>query len=517
MIDFGIGAHGLVEGDDAALYLVRGSGEGERIVGVLAGDASGRWLVIVDDRGEVALLDLERSSRTALAPALATVHGALHPGARPSIAFDPSGRHLLYLRTIGGRLRPVVRDLDAGVERVVEPGPGELLAASWHDGGAWLRLELLRGDRNGDGRIQPPETILGTWVGTCGVGSTTSMHRPSPDAVVEHVAWRTDLRLHPRDGVAAPLGDALVVREGDAIVAVAPSGERRPLAIPPRCRPFFGDPRRDQVLAWCGEAGSVELIAFARDTRRPIARFADATIAALPPVASSRFVPLDLLDGEEPRWIDLDRRRLVDPRGRVVASHGTHAIVERDARLYLRDLASGRERPLGRARFYLDRPVLLGHGRLVAAGSSPSRSSLSVESSRSYMPAQTMAPRSPPISTPVASAPRSPTLPSAASTSSGATRARAQPARSPSPSRLLSDGDGAHDVQRRVLARRPAARSSDTDARSAPSERRRGPRPSPPLRATSYTHSRSSARLGPSRRPWSRMSRAGSRWCRRRP
>lgn len=363
-IGFGIGVHGIIDGDDAALYLVRGSGDGEPIRGVIARDVSGRWLVVADDRERIVLLDIERNTGTALFPAIRSAHDEIYPLKPSSIAFDPAGEHLLYRRRVEQRILLAVRHLDSGSEQLVDPGPGELLEARWHRGGAWLRTEVLRGDRNGDGRVERPKAMSSPWEGTCGVGSTSYLAGRSPDTVTEHIAWTTGLRVE--SSAARTFGDELLVDEAGATVAISPSGARRTVPLAPDCRPIFGDTLHAQIIADCGGREQTRLESLSGAARRPIGRVARDLYQLQ--LRSPRYLELLFLD-DHARWLDLERRRLVVPRGHVAAVHGHHALVVRGERVVLLDLTNGAGRVLGRDRLMLGRPPALGDARLVLYGS----------------------------------------------------------------------------------------------------------------------------------------------------
>lgn len=364
-VSFSIGSHGVIEGDEASLYLVRGSGHGERIRGLIARDNSGRWLVVGDERERIVLLDIERNTSTDLFPAIRSVHDELYPLRPPSIAFDPSGTYLLYRRRVEQRLLLAVRHLESGAEQLVDPGSGDLLNAQWHRGGVWLRIEVVRGDQNGDGRVERPKASGSPWDGTCGVGSTSYLAGWSPDTITEHIAWATGQRVESE--AATTFGDELLVREAGVTVAVSPSGARRALPLPPECRPIFGDAAHAQVIADCGGREQTLLQAFSGDKGRQIARIAHDLYATT--VRSPRYLELDFLHDSRTRWLDLERRRLVDLRGPVIAAYGHHVLIVRSGFVVLLDVTKGSERILGRSQFWYHIRTALGYDRHVLYGS----------------------------------------------------------------------------------------------------------------------------------------------------
>lgn len=335
-VHFRLVEHGIVEGDDAALYLVRGSGPGERIAGLIARDATGRWLVVARDDGQIVLLDVERGTRVALRPAIGSVHAELYPLAPSSIVFDPTGERLLYRRRVQGRVVLVVRTLASGEERTIDPGPGTLLSTHWLADGTWLHITAVHDDVNGDGRIELPNEHRGTWDGTCGVGSTTYMRGHSDDERSASIAWTTGLRVEGK--FHQGFGDEVLIYEGEAWFAVGPSGTRRPVPLEEGCWPLHADAARGQIVADCGGEADTVLVAFAGDGRRAIGRIADSVSQWQ--LSSPRVL---VLAG---RWLlDLETLRLGDAGHQVVAAHGSWALVADDGAALL-DVATGRRRRL---------------------------------------------------------------------------------------------------------------------------------------------------------------------------
>lgn len=336
-IHFGFGAHGINEGDEAGLYFVRGSGEGEAVTGLIARDASGRWLVLGRDHDEISLLDLDCGTSTALYPAITSIHDELYPLKPSRIQFDPSGQYLLYRRRSDGRDILVVRQLETGSEQFVDPGPGTLISAGW-EGSAWLRLRIVRDDVNGDHEVELPEDSNSLWAGTCGLGSTTFMAGWSPDIRVEHVAWSTGLRL---DHAHTSLGDELLIADAGKITAVTPSGTRRTLALAPGCRPIHGDAARGQVLADCDDSEATQLEVLGAHGQRRLGRVKHWLYELR--VLSPRLLELTFSDRPN-YWLDLEQLRLYHQTpGYAAAAHGKHALIRGD-RDVLVDLAAGRER-----------------------------------------------------------------------------------------------------------------------------------------------------------------------------
>jgi len=357
-ISFGIGDHGLNEGDTAAQYLVRGSGAGERIEGLIARDPAGCWLVVARARGEIVLLDVERGMGTELFPSIESVRHELYPLAPATISFDSSGEHLLYRRRSKRRVLLVVRHLESGSEWVVDPGPGELIDASWYPGSAWLRIEVVREDLNGDHRIDVPRDQQSPWVGTCGLGSTTFMAGHSEDVSVESVAWATGLRISGKGH--RPFGDELIVPEEGAFVAVAPSGTRRALQIESGCRPVFGDAIRGRVIADCGGDDETVLVAFDARRRTRIGRRSQYLYSTR---VRSRVLELNILNGGH-TWLSLDSLRIVDVHGDALAVHGSRVLIRGEHDVVL-DLATGRQRRLRGPAYWWD---VRGSGRYAYAG-----------------------------------------------------------------------------------------------------------------------------------------------------
>lgn len=344
-VHFRLVEHGIVEGDEAALYLVRGSGLGERIRGMIARDRTGRWLVVARADGQVVLLDVELGTSIQLYPEISSVHEEMYPLAPSSIVFDPTGQRLLYRRRVRGRVVLVVRTLASGEERTIDPGPGklvsELVSAGWLAGGEWLRIAAVHDDLNGDGRLEPPEDHRGTWAGTCGVGSTTYMAGRSEDVTLASVAWSTGLRVEGQ--FHQGFGEEVLIREQEAWFAVAPSGARRAMYVWEKCWPLHADATRGRIVADCGGEDETVLVAFAGKERRDIGRIGETVFDLQMPA------PQILVMGW--RWVlDLKTLRLSKVGNSVIAAHGSWALVW-DRTAALLDVATGRRRRL-RGPFY---------------------------------------------------------------------------------------------------------------------------------------------------------------------
>ncbi len=343
-VGFRFGHHGNNEGDEASLYLVRGSGAGEVIEGLIARDDSGRWLVVARERDEISLLDVEAGTSVTLFPAMGSLREELYPLKDPSITFDPSGEYLLYRRRSAQHVVLVVRHLGSGHEQIVDPGPGTLLSARW-EGSAWLRTRVVRDDVDGDGVIELPKDYGSGWDGTCGQGSTSFLGGASPDVRVEHIAWSTGLR---RGEAYTSLADELLIEEAGAVAAVTPAGARRELAFSPGCRPIHGDAARGRVLADCDDSEATRLVVLDAAGQRELGRV-PRTLSELR-LLSPRLLELGYFDGPS-QWLDLATLRRHDgtPGETADAVYEEHVLI-RGERDVLVDVAAGRERlVLGRS------------------------------------------------------------------------------------------------------------------------------------------------------------------------
>ena len=219
------GMHGSSwQGDDLEPYLVVGGGPGRELDQLLASDPTGRYLA-VREGACLTLLDTGAATTTTLAGA--DLRGDLaEPPSR--IAFDPTGRLLAYVRG-GDAPRLVVRELQTGRERELDPGPGGLEAASFTADGRWVALTV--------GQPWPEDSYPVGVYSRCRTWTAGGFieDEPAPRPTVRR--WIPVAGGPPveRTDVITPFGDGLLVRVDDALVVEDRGGKRTVLA-PADCK-----------------------------------------------------------------------------------------------------------------------------------------------------------------------------------------------------------------------------------------------------------------------------------------
>lgn len=337
------GQHGEVFGDAMTPYLVVGGGPGFAIDDFLASTDDGRWLAY-RRTGRLLLRDAARDIETDLTALGADASEDGAPLGPPrAVSFSPDGASLAYLRARGRRTGVVVRALDGGAERELDPGPGLLWRVAFAGGGRWIDALVVTADRNGDGRVEAPQPRTTLAGGEC---------RAEPGSYGVY-GWTGDAPTHRLLPVAggAPLeldeplavwGDVVLARVGGALVLVAQDGARREL-VPSSCAARI-DARDDA-------AGRALFVCAAGPTR------GQAAYLSADGVAPAGF-PLDVPhedSAEQGRFvwrgalgqlIDLEARRTVSPGGEWELTVGTRALVWRGAGYVVRDFAGGNDTPL---------------------------------------------------------------------------------------------------------------------------------------------------------------------------
>lgn len=114
-IEVSSGHHGGLYGDDMALYLVIGGGEGTVIEALVSRSDDDRWLAILRD-GTLELVDVETGDVRAMVDA--DVESDERPGA-PHRAATFVGERLLYIRNYADKDTLVVYDLASRKEREI--------------------------------------------------------------------------------------------------------------------------------------------------------------------------------------------------------------------------------------------------------------------------------------------------------------------------------------------------------------------------------------------------------------
>jgi len=362
--------------------LVLGSGLGESIDELLAQDASGRWVVIARE-GVATLVDAVSGTRVDLSALGADVRRARADYAEHrTLSFDGNGQHLAYLRKEGHGSRVVVRSLPDGAEQVVEAGAGEVFRLKLSTDARWVTFDALRVDSNHNGKLDWPTPEEPARKNACEEPNLPKFrsfaYQGRGDALTHGVVSVQAGILRDLPELLTPLGANLLVREADGSLQLDQGGKRSPFA-PASCgaRVLFADAERGLVVATCAPpppkkkprgptpppSGKREVWLFASGYAKNLQRELYETSTDRQASIGARLVPL--YPGSDASLLDLERRELLPlvAGSRVVATHGTLALIWRDSDLYRYDAVSKTEQRL--AHGVLKNPDLLQAGSTV--------------------------------------------------------------------------------------------------------------------------------------------------------
>jgi len=335
---------GELGGDRLDRYLAIGAGAGTRIESLAAWDPSGRWLV-VSREGKLQLIDTTNGRETDLSALGVDARADALPYRRHrSLAFDGRGTKLAFLRG-GPHPDVVVRELETGLDRHVDPGPGAVWRVDLDYSGSTLILSTLTDDTNHDQRL--------TWP----VPEAKSAP-PCRGPVARYAAWqgrgdRPVTKLGPATGGAAKrvdgfitvLGSALVVRDVNGRLSLVSNGKTSEL-FPPSCggRVVHADAARQQLVVACTKGkGHPKLWLAGPGTKKDldlgVSSWTEDRTAGPP----ARLVPL--YPGRDSVLLDLERRETVALRAgdAVLATRDSRALYRRDRELLLRDVTADAE------------------------------------------------------------------------------------------------------------------------------------------------------------------------------
>jgi len=325
------GPRGELRGDSFERYLIAPNAE-LPIEAVLGADASGRYALVMQ-RGALLLWDAE--SRKTLDLSALGVDARLSAQSFAelrTVAFDKDSRRLLYVRQsdAGGRL--VVRNLEDGSERRLDPGPGSIWRARFDPGGAFIVVELINDDSNKNGRFDFPAPILKT-------------PRPCSAGPGRYHTWvdrgdRPTTVLVPLSGGAPIVDPDLVMAFGDALLVRNASGElylsrggKKRLLEPAACkgRIVHADPERELLVVGCAQkkTGKVSLEIVTRNERKPLGL--ELSSVELDREVSDAPRLVALYPGLETVLLDADRRELISLKTSdvVLATRAGRALVRR--------------------------------------------------------------------------------------------------------------------------------------------------------------------------------------------
>ncbi len=345
-----VGAQGALGGDRLDGYFIDAPGVGTKIDAFGGSDPTGRYVALVRD-GKLRLVDTTTHVDTDLSAQGADVRDDESPFVHPrAVAFDPTGKRMLYLRLRGEASLVVVRELATGAETALDPGPGLLWRAEFDVTGAWVILRVVTGDANDGRRLEWPFAEAKGQNLRCG-GPLPRYRLPAhPRGEPLTRIVRTDGAGGAIDapGLVLPLDGAWLVRDPDETLTVVKPGGVRVTVAKKTCesRLVHGDPVRHLLVITCASKKKyrtdVDLVAEGKVLPLGVELTVgggDSTFAELP-----RLVPMH--PGTDAVLLDLDRRELehLQAGDHVIATSGRRALVLRGASLVVHELGGKEQR-----------------------------------------------------------------------------------------------------------------------------------------------------------------------------
>jgi hypothetical protein len=344
----------LCQGEPRSARLVLGSGSGEAIDDLLAHDATGRYLVVLQ-QGTPVLIDAVAATRVDLGALGADVRRAKRDyGQHRSLSFDARGEHLAYLRGQGAQSQLVLRDLAGGSERTFAPGAGEVFALHLSADARYLTFDALREDTTHNGKLDwpvPPESKDRSACAAAALPKLRSYaYLGRGDALTHAVLSLADGKVRDLPELVTPLGTRLLVREADGSLRLDNGGKRSAFA-PAACagRVLFADADREQALVTCTmpkKTGKRAVWLFGAGLAKDLRSELYETTTDRDAVSGARLVPL--YPGSDASLVDLERREVLPlPAGsRVVQTSQARALLWRNSELFSYDAQTKREERL---------------------------------------------------------------------------------------------------------------------------------------------------------------------------
>ena len=319
------------------------------IDGLLDADASGRYAILLQ-RGALVLWDAHSRKFLDLSALGADARLSAQSFAESrTLAFDASSTHLLYVRLAVTGKRVVIRSLEDGSERELDPGPGVIWRARFDPGGVFVIVELLSDDSNNNGRVDFPAPLA-------------SAPRPCNAGPARFHTWvdrgdRPVRVLLPLSGgspvlepdLVMPIGEALLLRDANGALLLSRAGKRRVLE-PAACkgRIVHADAQRELFIIGCAQkkTGRVSLELVTRSEHKALG--IELASVELDRELSDAPRLFALYPGPETMLFDADRRQLVPLRSAdvVLATNAGRALIRRGNTLLFYDVDSRSEQAL---------------------------------------------------------------------------------------------------------------------------------------------------------------------------
>jgi hypothetical protein len=337
-----VSADGAVSGDELAGYLLDAPGPGTQMDAFGGSDPSGRFVAFVHG-GRLVLRDTTTRVDVELP---ADVRDDLTPFVHPrAVAFDPTGRRLLYLQKLESGGKVVVRELSTGAEAIVDPGDGIVFRADFDPSGEAVVVRVVVADTNLDGRLDwPVREAGGPWMRCAAPLPRFPVWEHGGDDVAVRVAKATGGVARGAPGLVVPMGDALLIREQDgALTRIDAAGRHFPVARKGcDAHLLHVDAGRGLSLVTCLDAkGKNEAVLVGQGPAKPLGLSLSVAPGDHWLEGSPRLVPLH--PGSDAALLDLDRREIemLTSGDRILFTSGARALVLRGRKLVLHELGGG--------------------------------------------------------------------------------------------------------------------------------------------------------------------------------
>jgi hypothetical protein len=250
----------------------------------------------------------------------------------------------------GANARVVLRSLNDGSERELDPGPGQIWRARFDPGGAYITLQMITADSNKNGRLDFPAPLLAA---PRGCGDNLSHFRAwegrgdRPETVLLPLSGGPP--IHEPD-LVMPVLDALLLRDENGALLLQRADKKR-LLEPAECkgRIVYGDAQRELFIVGCAQkkkTGRVSLELVTRERRKPLAL--ELASVELDREISDAPRLVALYPGSDSVLFDADHRELValQPGDSVLATRQARALIRRGKELLIYDADLRKELPL---------------------------------------------------------------------------------------------------------------------------------------------------------------------------
>lgn len=334
-----VGTQGELSGDRLEGYFAESSPEGFAIEAFGGADPSGRYVALV--RGGALLL---RNTTTGVDTSIeADLRDDRAPFLHPRyVAFDPTGKRVLFLSREGRNSFVKVLDLETRAETRIDAGEDEIHRAEFDPSGAFVVMHVVKTDTNGNGRLDwPIPNTSSPWMRCTGPLPRYPVWQGGDDAVVRVARVDGSRGIMDVPGLVIPFGDGFVVRAPDGSLELAGEGGQKTTLVKKGCesRVVHADASRHLLLVTCSKKKSShsELMLVRSSGIEPLGLEVSGASADRWAEGMPRLVPL--YPGRDTALFDADEGKVevLQPGDRVLAAVGTRALLLRERSLVVHE------------------------------------------------------------------------------------------------------------------------------------------------------------------------------------